>query len=60
MKEEFIQDFLDNFEDYTTNIFYEDISENEDLIGEVYDTFLVEDILTENVYSIIKKLMSMI
>lgn len=49
MKEEFIQDFLDNFEDYSTNIFYEDISENEDLIGEVYDTFLVEDILTEKI-----------
>lgn len=49
MKEEFIQDFLDNFENYTNNIFYEDVSENEELIAEVYDTFLVEDILTEKI-----------
>lgn len=49
MKEEFIQDFLDNFEEYNSNIFYEDVRENEELISEVYDTFLVEDILTERI-----------
>ena len=49
MKEEFIQDFLDNFENYASNIFYDDVNENEELIGEVYDTFLVEDILTEKI-----------
>ena len=49
MKEEFIQDFLDSFEEYSHNIFYEDIKENEELISEVYDSFLVEDILTEKI-----------
>ena len=49
MKEEFIQDFLDNFENYNSNIFYEDVKDNESLIGEVYDIFLVEDIITEKI-----------
>lgn len=49
MKEEFIQDFLDAFENYTSNIFYEDVKENEHLISEIYDTFIVEDILTEKI-----------
>ena len=49
MKDEFIQDFFDNFENYTSNIFYEDVYENEEFVGEVYDKFLVEDILTEKI-----------
>ena len=41
MKEEFIQDFFDNFENRTDNIFYEDVYENEEFVSEVYDIFLV-------------------
>lgn len=49
MREEFVQDFLDNFENYASNIFYEDVKENETLISEIYDTFIIEDILTEKI-----------
>ena len=49
MKEEFIQDFFDNFENHKSNIFYEDVYENEELLSEIYDVFLVEDILTEKI-----------
>lgn len=56
MKEEFIQDFFDNFENRTDNIFYEDVYENEEFVSEVYDIFLVEDIITEkSIIDVFKK-----
>ena len=46
-REIFIDNFLEIFEDYQENIFYEDIIHNENLITDIFENFEKEDILTE-------------
>ena len=48
-KEIYIDNFLDNFEDYNQNIFYEDVTQNQKLIGDIFDEFAKEDVITENI-----------
>lgn len=48
-KEIYIDNFLSNIEDYNENTFYEDIIQNQELIGDIFDEFAKEDIITENV-----------
>ena len=48
-KEIYIDNFLENFEDYNQNIFYEDVTQNQELIGDIFDEFTKEDVVTENI-----------
>lgn len=48
-KEIYIDNFLENFEEYNQNIFYDDVTQNQELIGDIFDEFAKEDIITENV-----------
>lgn len=48
-KEIYIDNFLENFEEYNQNIFYEDVTQNQELIGDIFDEFAREDVITENV-----------
>ena len=46
-KEVYIENFLDLMENYTENIFYDDLINNENLIGDFFDCLVREDIITE-------------
>ena len=48
-KEIYIDNFLENFENYNENIFYDDVTQNQDLIGNIFDEFSKEDVITENI-----------
>lgn len=47
-KEVYIDNFLSLLENYTENIFYEDLIKNENLIGDFFDCLAKEDVITEN------------
>jgi stage II sporulation protein E len=57
LKEEiYINNFLDSFEEYQENIFYDDVINNEDLVLDIFNCLKEEDIITENmVVNIFKK-----
>jgi len=49
VQEMFVQDFLDNMEEYPENIFYEEISEEENGIAlDIYKTIQTKEIIVEN------------
>lgn len=48
-KEIYIDNFLSNFEDYSENIFFDDVTQNQDLISDIFEEFAKEDVITENV-----------
>lgn len=48
-KEIYIDNFLENMEDYGTNIFYEDVVNNQNIIEDIFDEFKINDIITENI-----------
>lgn len=48
-KETYINNFIETLEEYNSNIFYDEVYENETLIGEIFDEFEKNDIVTENV-----------
>lgn len=43
----FVEDFLDNLEEYNDNLFYEDLNKNDNLIKDMYYQIEVKDILVE-------------
>ena len=45
--EDFVEDFLDNLEEYSQNIFYEDLNENDLIIKDMYKQIQIKDILIE-------------
>ena len=46
-KEEYIDNFLNLIENYSENVFYDDIINNEELIGDFFDYLIKEDVITE-------------
>ena len=48
-KEIYIDNFLESFDEHEENIFYDEVSQNENLIGDIFDVFQKEDIITENI-----------
>ena len=46
-KEIYIDNFIKLIENYTENIFYDEVIQNEDLIGDFFDYLTKEDIITE-------------
>ena len=46
-KEVYIDNFIKLIENYTDNIFYDDVMQNEGLIGDFFDYLTKEDIITE-------------
>ena len=48
-KEEYIDNFLNLIENYPENIFYDDVINNEELIGDFFDYLTKEDVITEKV-----------
>ena len=46
-KEEFVQNFLDNLEEYENNILYEELSKDETIIRDIYDCLQEKEILIE-------------
>ena len=46
-KEIYIDNFLNLMEDYSENIFYEDLINNNDLIGDFFDNLSKDDVITE-------------
>ena len=55
-KEIYIDNFLENFKNYSENLFYDDIVNNEELIYDIFNCLKSEDIITENmVVDIFKK-----
>lgn len=46
-KEIYIDNFLNSFESYTENIFYEDVVNNEELIYDIFNCLKTEDVITE-------------
>ncbi len=46
-KEVYVENFLDLLEDYSNNIFYEDLVNNESLIGDFFESLVKEDVITE-------------
>ena len=46
-KEVYIDNFLNLIEDYQENVFYEDLINNENLIGDFFDCLVKEDVITE-------------
>ena len=46
-KEVYIDNFLEHLENYTENIFYEDLIRNENLIGDFFESLIKDDVITE-------------
>lgn len=46
-KEVYIDNFLNMLENYSSNIFYEDLIKNENIIGDFFDILLKDDVITE-------------
>jgi stage II sporulation protein E len=56
LQELYIQNFLDSLENYTDNILYEELSNNEDIIADIYKDIQNNEILIEkNLISIFEK-----
>lgn len=54
--ENFVEDFLDNLEEYQNNLFYDDLKDNDKIIKEMFDEIKVKDILVEkDIVEIFKK-----
>jgi len=46
-KEVYIDNFIKLVENYTENVFYDDVMQNEDLIGDFFEYLTKEDVITE-------------
>ena len=46
-KEEFVQNFLDNLEEYEKNILYEELSKDENIVKDIYDCIQEKEIIIE-------------
>ena len=54
--ENFIEDFLDNLEEYQNNLFYDDLKDNDEIIKEMFNEIEIKDILVEkDIVEIFKK-----
>ena len=48
-REIYIDNCIANFDEYNENIFFEEVYQNENLIGDIFDEFQKEDVITENI-----------
>ena len=54
--ENFVEDFLDNLEEYQSNLFYDDLKDNDEIIKEMFNEIKIKDILVEkDIVEIFKK-----